>query len=157
MSEPDFDVVVYGATGFTGRLVCTELARRQVRFAIAGRDRARLTALSASLLKDPPHVIEAPLDDAARLQAAVARGKVVLACAGPFARLGAPVRDAALAAGRHYLDITGEANYMLETHTHDAAARKRGVALVNAVGFDVVPPTAPPRSPPRPSAAAPTT
>jgi short subunit dehydrogenase-like uncharacterized protein len=139
----DFDVVVYGATGFTGRLVCAELVRRKVRFAVAGRDRARLTALSASLGASAPEVavevIEAPLDDAARLQAAIARGKVVLACAGPFARLGAPVRDAALAAGRHYLDITGEANYMRETYTHDAAARSRNVALVNAVGFDVVP------------------
>jgi short subunit dehydrogenase-like uncharacterized protein len=135
----DFDVVVYGASGFTGRLVCAELARRKVRFAVAGRDRARLTALSASLATASPEVIEAPLDDAAKLQAAIARGKVVLACAGPFGRLGAPVREAALAAGRHYLDITGEAGYMRETHERDAVAKARGVALVNAVGFDVVP------------------
>ncbi len=134
----DFAVVVYGATGFTGRLVCAELVRRKVSFAIAGRDRPRLTRLAASLTQQP-QVLTAALDDAAQLQAVVARGKVVLACAGPFARLGAPVREAALAAGRHYLDITGEANYMMQTHERDAEAKKRGVALVNAVGFDVVP------------------
>ncbi|HEX4458733.1 MAG TPA: saccharopine dehydrogenase NADP-binding domain-containing protein [Polyangia bacterium] len=134
----DFAIVVYGASGFTGRLVCAELARRKVSFAIAGRDRTRLTTLAASLPVQP-QVLTAPLDDAAQLQAVIARGKVVLACAGPFGRLGTPVREAALAAGRHYLDITGEAAYMMETHERDAEAKKRGVALVNAVGFDVVP------------------
>jgi saccharopine dehydrogenase (NAD+, L-lysine-forming) len=133
------DVVVYGATGFTGRLVCAELSRRKVPFAVAGRDRAKLTALSASLTTAVPEVLVAALDDAAALERAVAVGRVVLACAGPFARLGAPVREAALAAGRHYLDITGEADYMLATAERDAEARARGVALVNAVGFDVVP------------------
>jgi saccharopine dehydrogenase (NAD+, L-lysine-forming) len=134
----DVAVVVYGATGFSGRLICAELARRKVSFVIAGRDRAKLTALAASL-PSPPELLEASIDDAAALRRAVARGRVVLACAGPFARLGAPVRAAALAEGRHYLDITGEIPYMLETAEHDAEARRRGVALINAVGFDVVP------------------
>src|SRR4029077_6553065 len=70
---------------------------------------------------------------------AVAHGRVVLACAGPFARMGAPVREAALATGRHYLDITGETPYIMATAERDGEARARGVALVNAVGFDVVP------------------
>jgi short subunit dehydrogenase-like uncharacterized protein len=133
------DVVVYGATGFTGRLVCAELQRRKVPFAVAGRDHAKLTALSASLASAQPEVLVAALDDAAALERAVARGRVVLACAGPFARMGTPVRQAALAAKRHYLDITGEADYMLETAEHDGEARTRGVALINSVGFDVVP------------------
>ncbi len=133
------DVVVYGATGYTGRLVCAELLRRKVSFAVAGRDRDKLTALSQSLVGAEPEVLAAPLDDAVALEAAIARGRVVLACAGPFSRLGTPVREAALAAGRHYLDITGEADYMLATAARDADAHARGVALVNAVGFDVVP------------------
>ncbi len=132
-------VVVYGATGFTGRLVCAELSRRKVPFAVAGRDRAKLTALSASLGAAQPEVLVAALDDPAALKQAIERGRVVLACAGPFARMGEPVREAALAAGRHYLDITGESDYMLATAARDAEARARGVALVNAVGFDVVP------------------
>lgn len=139
MSAADVDVVVYGATGFTGRLVCAELARRKVRFAVAGRDQAKLTALSASLPGAQPEVLVAALDDAAALDRAIARGRVVLACAGPFARMGAPVREAALRTGRHYLDITGESNYMRETQERDGEARARGVALINSVGFDVVP------------------
>ncbi|HEY2746406.1 MAG TPA: saccharopine dehydrogenase NADP-binding domain-containing protein [Polyangia bacterium] len=135
----DVAVVVYGATGFTGRLVCAELARRKAKFAVAGRDHAKLTALAASLPTAQPDVLVAALDDRAALEAAVARGRVVLACAGPFARFGEPVREAALAAKRHYLDITGESEYMLATAARDAEARARGVALVNAVGFDVVP------------------
>ncbi|MGZ3443590.1 MAG: saccharopine dehydrogenase family protein, partial [Polyangia bacterium] len=132
-------VVVYGATGFTGRLVCAELQRRKVRFAVAGRDQAKLTALSESLATAQPEVLVAALDDRAALEAAIARGRVVLACAGPFARMGEPVREAALAARRHYLDITGETEYMQATAARDEAAKERGVALVNAVGFDVVP------------------
>ncbi|MDB4970630.1 MAG: Saccharopine dehydrogenase [Myxococcales bacterium] len=135
----DVAVVVYGATGFTGRLICNELARRKVSFAVAGRDRAKLTALAGSLGAAQPEVLVAALDDAAALEAAIARGRVVLACAGPFQRMGTPVREAALAAKRHYLDITGEVGYMLETAERDGEARARGVALVNAVGFDVVP------------------
>jgi len=135
----DVAVVVYGATGFTGRLICAELARREVRFAVAGRDQAKLTALAASLGKAQPEVLVAALDDRAALEKAIARGRVVLACAGPFSRMGEPVREAAIAAGRHYLDITGESDYMLATYARDAEARARGVALVNAVGFDVVP------------------
>ena len=134
----DVAVVVYGASGFTGRLVCAELTRRQLPFAVAGRDRAKLTALSASLAS-APDVLVAALDDATALRQAVARGRAVLACAGPFVRMGPPVLEAALAAGRHYLDITGESSYMLATAARDAEARTRGVALINSVGFDVVP------------------
>ncbi|HXU72257.1 MAG TPA: saccharopine dehydrogenase NADP-binding domain-containing protein [Polyangia bacterium] len=135
----DVAVVVYGATGFTGRLVCAELARRKVSFAVAGRDRSKLTALAGSLGAAQPEVLVAALDDRAALEAAIARGRVVLACAGPFARMGEPVREAALAVKRHYLDITGESEYMMATAARDAEAQARGVALVNAVGFDVVP------------------
>jgi short subunit dehydrogenase-like uncharacterized protein len=135
----DVAVVVYGATGFTGRLICAELQRRKVPFAVAGRDRAKLTALSASFASAQPEVLVAALDDAPALAAAVAHGRVVLACAGPFQRMGAPLREAALATGRHYLDITGETPYIMATAERDGEARARGVALINAVGFDVVP------------------
>lgn len=142
MSEPAaVDVVVYGATGFTGRLVCHELARRGASFAIAGRDEAKLAALADTLRPAgaAPEILRAPLDDAPALERAVARGRALLACAGPFARLGRPLVDAALATGRHYLDITGETPFILDTWARDAEARARGVVLVNAVGFDVVP------------------
>jgi saccharopine dehydrogenase (NAD+, L-lysine-forming) len=135
MAEP-LPIVVYGATGFTGRLVCTELHRRGNRFAIAGRDEKKLRALAHTV--GGPEIVVADLEPRALL-AMAERGRVVLDCAGPFAKLGRPVQDAALAAQRHFLDITGEAGYMRDTFARDEEARKRGVALVNAVGFDVVP------------------
>jgi short subunit dehydrogenase-like uncharacterized protein len=133
-----FDVIVYGATGYTGRLICRELTRKNVSFAVAGRDHAKLTALAASL-KPSPEVIVAALDDASALHAMASRGRAILACAGPFAKLGRPVLDAAIAAGRHYLDITGELDYVRETQARDGEAKAKNIALVNAVGFDVVP------------------
>jgi saccharopine dehydrogenase (NAD+, L-lysine-forming) len=131
------DVIVYGASGYTGRLICAELQRRKVDFAVAGRDEAKLRALAAAV--GEPAVILAGLDDPPALERMAAAARVVLDCAGPFARLGRAVQDAALAARRHFLDITGEQLYMRATFARDAEARARDVALINAVGFDVVP------------------
>src|SRR5690349_15803522 len=138
MPAPSCDVVVYGATGYTGRLVCEELARLKTPFAIAGRDPNKLEPLAARF-DERPAVIVARLDDPPGLARMADRGKVVLDCAGPFADYGKPVQDAALAARRHFMDITGEHHYMLDTYKRDAEARAHGVALINAVGFDVVP------------------
>jgi saccharopine dehydrogenase (NAD+, L-lysine-forming) len=131
-------VVVYGATGYTGRLLCAELVRTRLSFVATGRDAQKLDALVRGL-GQPVATEVAALDDAAALRRMAARGRVVVSCAGPFVQYGKPVQDAALAERRHFLDITGEQSYMRETFGRDAEARARGVALVNAVGFDVVP------------------
>jgi saccharopine dehydrogenase (NAD+, L-lysine-forming) len=131
-------VVVYGATGYTGRLVCAELIRHKTPFAVAGRDGAKLRAFVGKL-GQPIDTVVAPLDDRAALERMAGAARVVLDCAGPFVRMGRPVQDAALAAGSHFLDITGEHPWMRATYERDAEARARGVALINAVGFDVVP------------------
>lgn len=131
-------IVVYGASGYTGRLVCRVLADKGVSFAIAGRDKKKLSDLALTLGK-PPEVVVAALDDAKALEKMAARARVVLDCAGPFELHGKPVQDAALAAKSHFLDITGEHRYMRATWARDAEAKARGVALINAVGFDVVP------------------
>src|SRR4051812_13953515 len=101
MSEPRA-IVVYGATGYTGRLVCAELARRGASFAVAGRDAGKLEKLARSLAAEP-EIVVAGLEPDELLRMAE-RGRVILDCAGPFARYGRPVQDAALAAGRHFLD-----------------------------------------------------
>src|SRR5262245_14346600 len=132
------DVVVYGATGYTGRLICAELKKQKVPFVISGRDEGKLRLLKTTLALDAP-ILAAALDDAAALRKMAESARVVLDCAGPFVKWGKPVQDAALAAGRHFLDITGEQTYMRPTFARDAEARARGVALINAVGFDVVP------------------
>ncbi|MCC6998775.1 MAG: saccharopine dehydrogenase NADP-binding domain-containing protein [Deltaproteobacteria bacterium] len=138
MPSPVVDVVVYGATGYTGRLICRELQRLGTSFAIAGRDAGKLAALAATLKPAPPQLVAA-IDDLPALARMADHARVVLDCAGPFAAFGRPVQDAALAARRHFLDITGEHEYMLATYQRDAEARAHGVALINAVGFDVVP------------------
>ncbi|MHB8603750.1 MAG: saccharopine dehydrogenase family protein [Thermoplasmatota archaeon] len=135
---PDFDILLYGATGYTGKLIARELDVRRASFAVAGRDRAKLESLSR-VLASKPEVVVAPLDDTLALAAAAKRSKMVLGAAGPYSKFGAPVRSAALAAGVHYGDITGEQPFMLDTYGLDAAARDAGIVLVNGLGFDVVP------------------
>jgi short subunit dehydrogenase-like uncharacterized protein len=135
----DGPVVLYGATGYTGRLVAAELARRGVDAVLAGRDAARLAALRADLRVEWP-LRAAPVDDLVALRAAVAGAGVVVSCAGPFTRLGAPLVDAALAAGAHHLDTTGEQRYVRQLFEHlDGPARANGAAVVPAAGFDYVP------------------
>lgn len=131
-------IVLYGATGYTGRLIAHELDRRGASFAIAGRAREKLDELAAALSRRV-EVRVADVADAVALRAALEGARVVLTCAGPFATLGPPLQDAALDARAHFLDITGEPAYMRATFARDGLARARGVALVNAVGFDVVP------------------
>lgn len=131
-------IVLYGATGYTGRLIAQELDRRGAELAIAGRDEAKLKALSASLRRPVPIRIAA-VDDGAALRAVLRGARVVVSCVGPFSLHGAAVQDAALDEHVHFLDITGEQGYMRATFARDALAHARGVALVNAVGFDVVP------------------
>ncbi len=135
----DHPIVVYGATGYTGRLLCEELHRNGTAFAMAGRNRARLEAQRRELALGDIPVIVAALDDPEALLRMAQSTKVVLSCAGPFCRYGRQVVDAALAGRAHYLDITGEHPFMRETYQRDEEARAAGVALVNAVGFDVVP------------------
>ena len=133
-------ITVYGATGFTGRLVCGVLARRKVEFRMAGRDEDKLRRLAGSFgMVAGSSVDIAPLDDADALEDMASRSRVVLDCAGPFATMGRPVLDACLAAKAHFLDITGEVDWMIETAGRDAEAKRRKIAAVNAVGFDVIP------------------
>lgn len=149
----DYPIVVFGATGFTGRLTCIELQRSEAaspgtpdvrtdtRFAIAGRQRDKLLALQEELARTgpAPDVIVADVDDAASLARMAASAQVLLDCVGPFSVYGPRVQDAALAAGTHFLDISGEYSYMLATYRRHAEAERRGVVLVNGVGFDVIP------------------
>lgn len=133
-------IVLYGATGYTGRLVAAELARKGADFAIAGRDARKLEALARSLPgAREREMIVAPLDEPAALVRMARRARVILDCAGPFARMGRPVLDAALEAGAHFLDITGEGMWMMECLARDREARAAGIAVINGVGFDVVP------------------
>jgi short subunit dehydrogenase-like uncharacterized protein len=132
-------LALYGATGYTGRLVAAELKRRGLQAILAGRSRERLRALADELEVDWP-VRAAQLDDAGALRGALDGARVVINCAGPFTFYGAPVIEAAREVGAHYVDTTGEQLYMQRVFEHeDAPSRRAGVAVVPAVGFDYVP------------------
>lgn len=126
-------VGLLGATGYTGRLVSQVLRDHGVRHRLGGRSAERLARLGASDLSE---VFVVDTADPGRLAAFMTGLDVVISCVGPFATLGLPVVDAAVAAGVSYLDSTGELDFMAEVyrrHAHVASA------VVPACGFDYLP------------------
>ncbi|HEV2999839.1 MAG TPA: saccharopine dehydrogenase NADP-binding domain-containing protein [Solirubrobacteraceae bacterium] len=132
-------VAVYGATGYTGRLVAAELRDRGVDAVLCGRSGGKLRRLAGELGVDWP-VRAAAIDDPPALRKALAGADAVISCAGPFTFYGAPVIEAALDVGAHYVDTTGEQPYIRRVYEHlDAPARRAGCAVIPAVGFDYLP------------------
>ncbi|TDU88749.1 saccharopine dehydrogenase-like protein [Kribbella voronezhensis] len=119
-------VVVYGATGHTGRFVVEELVRRGLTPVVSGRDGARLEALWAGLEVRP-----ATVDDPGSLDKALAGAAAVINAAGPFAVTAGPVLEAALRAGIPYLDVAAEIEANVTTYTSGA----EGVPVVPAMAF----------------------
>lgn len=148
ISDKDFDLILYGATGFTGRLAAEYLAQglaEAPRWAIGGRNETELSVLSAELgAGNPaggPPVLVADLQDATALRALTARARVVLTFAGPYEKYGAEsLVQAALDTCTHYVDITGETFWKaMVLQRFGMAAEARGVALVQSAGLDSLP------------------
>ncbi len=142
----EFDVIVVGATGFVGRQVVAYLAQHAgtaapLRFAVAGRSAQRLQAVvDAHAAGMPVPVLVAEADDAQALTGLAQRTRVVIATAGPFAKVGSALVAACVAAGTHYVDITGETSWVREQmDLHHDAARANGTRIVPCCGFDSVP------------------
>ncbi len=132
-------IAVYGATGYTGRLVAAELRRRGADAVLAGRNMAKLEILAEDL-GGHFSVQAASLDDPQALEELLEPCAAVIACAGPFALHGEPVLGAAVATRTHYLDTTGEQQFMRKVFDeYGPAAQRAGVALVTAMGFDYAP------------------
>ncbi|MGH7680065.1 MAG: saccharopine dehydrogenase family protein [Gemmatimonadaceae bacterium] len=129
-------LLIYGSTGYTGRLIVTEALARGLRPTLAGRsaDAVRTQAESQGL-----EWRAASIDDPAVLDAALDGASVVLHCAGPFAHTWRAMSDACLRKRAHYLDITGEIAVFEGLAARDAEARAAGIMLLPGVGFDVVP------------------
>jgi short subunit dehydrogenase-like uncharacterized protein len=127
--------MLYGAYGTTGRLILDEALRRGHRPVLAGRDRAKLSALGQATGLDTLHL---PLDDARALRAALSRFSCVLLAAGPYEVTGPAMRAACLDAGCSYLDISGEIDDFGAAMACDAAARTAGIGIIAGVGYGVV-------------------
>ncbi|MEX2180338.1 MAG: saccharopine dehydrogenase NADP-binding domain-containing protein [Gemmatimonadaceae bacterium] len=129
-------LLIYGSTGYTGRLIVAEALARGLRPTLAGRSADTVRAQAESLGLEWR---AATIDDPAALDAALAGANVVLHCAGPFARTWRAMSDACLRRRAHYLDITGEVAVFEGLAGRDAEAQAAGVMLLPGVGFDVVP------------------
>jgi short subunit dehydrogenase-like uncharacterized protein len=136
--EPEVDVVLYGASGYTGRLTAKRLEQEGVSFIISGRDEAKLKGLARSLATSP-QVVAVDIEDADGLRSLASRGKVLVSTAGPYTQLGPPLVEAAIQARRHFLDITGEQAYMRWVLDQEPRARQAGISIINAMGVDVIP------------------
>ena len=137
----DIDIVIYGATGFTGQL-CVKYFQSQgpeIKWAIAGRNLGKLQTVSKNLAPDI-EILVADSDDEAGLNDICSRSKVVLSTAGPFHRYGSKLVKACVENGSHYVDITGENFWvkgLIEKH-HEEALRK-GIRIIPSCGFDSIP------------------
>jgi short subunit dehydrogenase-like uncharacterized protein len=145
MAERDLDVVVFGATGVTGRRVAGYLAERAAetgaRWAVAGRDAARVERVLGEVGVAAPETIVADVGDRASLATMAARARVVLNLVGPYTLYGRPVVEACVEGGAHYADLTGEIPFVRQTiDAWDARAAAAQVKLVQVCGFEALPP-----------------
>lgn len=147
MSEREFDVIVFGATGFTGALVAEYLLERygcdrDLRWAIAGRSQAKLDALKGQLGAGAStlETIVADSSDGPSLAELARRTRVVITTVGPYALYGTALVAACVEAGTDYCDLAGEVQWirrMIDRH-HDRAA-ETGARIVHCCGFDSIP------------------
>ncbi|MGD9958161.1 saccharopine dehydrogenase family protein [Nocardioides sp.] len=146
--QRDFDLVVFGATGFTGALTAAYLARHapaNLRWALAGRTPSKLEAVRNSLAAIDPRLevmelLHADTTDPATLDAVAARSRVVITTVGPYLQYGEPLVAACAAHGTDYVDLTGEPEFVDRMYlAHHATAVSSGARLVHACGFDSIP------------------
>src|SRR4051794_18134089 len=140
--ERDFDIIVYGASGFVGALVAAHLAVHApagTRIALAGRSAERLEAVRAELAVDWP-VIVAEATSEPDLERLAASTHVVITTVGPYAKYGRALAHACAAAGTDYVDLTGEVLFArASADENDKPARASGARIVHSCGFDSIP------------------
>jgi short subunit dehydrogenase-like uncharacterized protein len=146
MSSSKFDIVVYGATGFTGQLVAEYLAAHykgdaNLKWAMAGRSKDKLATMRDAIgaPADTPLIV-ADASDPASLKAMVAQARSVISTVGPYQLYGADLLSACVEAGVDYFDLCGEPLWMREMiEKHEAAAKASGARIVFSCGYDSVP------------------
>lgn len=144
MPPRTFDVVLFGPTGVTGREVARYLSARApelgLTWAVAGRDRDRMTAALDAVEASPDGTLLADTSDASSIGRMVSRARVVANLVGPYARYGEVVHRACAEGGVHQLDLTGEIEWVQQMiGRYDVAATASGAAIVPTAGFEALP------------------
>jgi short subunit dehydrogenase-like uncharacterized protein len=143
-NDREYDVVVYGATGFVGKLTAAYLASQQPgpRIALAGRSRSKLEDVRAELgapAADWPLIV-ADAADPASLTALATSTRAIATTVGPYVKYGVPLVEACAKAGTHYADLTGEVGFVRQImDSYDATAKQTGARIVVSCGFDSIP------------------
>ena len=147
-SHRSIDILVHGATGYTGRRVVRHLASKHphLTIAISGRNRDKLAAVASEIgwddsrIRDSVFVVPDILQGSSALISAFSKSKVIIACAGPYRQCGLPVLKAAVEARCDYLDLCGEPQFFDDALlAFDREAREAGILAVHAAAFDCVP------------------
>jgi short subunit dehydrogenase-like uncharacterized protein len=148
MADRPYEIVLFGATGFTGGLTAEYLARNApagTTWALAGRNAAKLEQVRGRLAAIEPACAELPLmhadaEDPPSLQAVAEAAKVVITTVGPYIRYGEPLVGACAAAGTDYVDLTGEPEFVdLMWLSYHEQAEQSGARIVHSCGFDSIP------------------
>jgi len=139
-----YDIILFGATGFTGKLVTEYLSKNanteNISWAIAGRDAEKLTAVSNTLSENKPAIITADINDVISLRNMVSQTKILMNTVGPFNIYGKDVVTSCIESGTHYLDITGEPSFVADLYNnHFQSAIDHKACIVNCCGFDSIP------------------
>jgi short subunit dehydrogenase-like uncharacterized protein len=147
-SDRDLDLVLFGATGFTGGLTADYLAEHApagLRWALAGRSEEKLKAVRSRLAEAHPaladlELLVADASDTAALTEIAARARVVVTTVGPYQQFGEPLVAACARAGTDYVDLTGEPEFVDRMYVaHHETAKASGARIVHACGFDSIP------------------
>ncbi|MEL7485815.1 MAG: saccharopine dehydrogenase NADP-binding domain-containing protein [Pseudomonadota bacterium] len=147
MSEltKDYDVIVWGASGFTGRLVAEYLNGRygldgELRWAMGGRSEEKLKAVAAEIGAEGAPIVTADASDLLSLKTMAAKTRVVCTTVGPYQNYGTALVEACVDAGVDYVDLCGEPAWMRRMiDQHHARAKETGARIVHSCGFDSIP------------------
>ena len=143
-NKRDFDLIMWGATGFTGNLVCEYINKnyqeKELKWAIAGRNKKKISKLQKRLKIDESRIIIADSSDKNSLLKMTERANVICTTVGPYAKYGTNLIEACIETGTNYCDITGETQWIrriIDKYHNHAKAKK--LKIINSCGFDSIP------------------
>ena len=146
MSEREFDVIVFGASGYTGKLVAEYMGKEygndeSIRWAIAGRNKDKLSSVKKDLnLNERVSIIEVDSTNKDSLDSMTSSAKCILTTVGPYQLYGSSLVQSCSENGTDYVDLTGEPGWMYEMiNAHQDTAKKSGARIVFSCGFDSIP------------------